>query len=78
MLPVYYSASIMPINESQLNKALDSQTEKIQKIVKEANDNFVKAAGSLTTTVQELANAVKLLQANVKLQEAKTALVETS
>ena len=72
------SAGIMPINESQLNKALDSQTEKIQKIVKEANDNFVKAAGSLTATVQELANTVKLLQGHVNLQEAKMALVETS
>ena len=68
----------MPINESQLNKALNSQTEKIQQIVKEANENFVKAAGSLTTTVQELANTVKLLQGHVNLQDAKIALVETS
>ena len=68
----------MPINESQLNKALDSQTEKIQKVVKEANDNFTKVAGPLTASVLELAETVKLLKEKLNLQGAEVSLVKTS
>ena len=67
MLPVKNSAGNMPINESQLNKALDSQTEKIQKSIAEANENFSKLAENLTASTLKLTETVQEIKGKLNL-----------
>lgn len=79
----------MPINESQLNKALESQTAEIKKTVKESQDYFNIVAKSLTESMQKMVDKLNLLtervdaqdihirETQISLLETKTTILET-
>ena len=68
----------MPINESQLNKALDSQTEKIQGVIKKAHEDFSKLAETLTASTLKLTESVQQIKEKLNLQAAAVVSVETT